>query len=96
MKKILIALLVAVLCLSVVACAGDNTPADTADESTVDTSDNNNNNDNTPTPPANGGDNKPAETNPPAPEVEDEIGAFKEIVPGATEDKVDDSYEWIG
>ena len=85
MKKILLALLIAVLCLSVVACTGNDTPDDTV----ADTTPIEDTNDKT--------DEKPKDTVPPAPEVDNVQVFVDDIYPNATEDNYNDTdYEWIG
>ena len=109
MKKILIVLLImAVLCMSIAACAKDNpevTGESSASSDTIGGDDNSGDGGDTTTVGGDNGnvdgtddgtDNTEEIVYPDAPEVDD-IGAFKDdIVPNAKEDVVDDSYEWIG
>lgn len=85
MKKILIALLIAVLCFSFVACSDI---IDTPDDTTADTVADTNDDGVKETEP-------PKETLPPAPEVDDVKIFSEDVVHNVTPDTDIDDYEWI-
>ena len=86
MKKILITLLIAVLCLPFVACTDVNGPAeDTSEDTVADSGD-----------VVEDTDPVAEDTLPPAPVVDDGSVFAEDVYPNATPDTNLDDYEWIG